>query len=310
MTEWTVLTSPSSGWADHRNHDDCLFHSSSWMRLLEDGFQCSSLYARDESGRKSAGISVFRAGPFRVGYLGFPVGSDSILDTWPDLLRDELADHGLTCIRIPVTAFGRSVCLDLPYAATPETAITDLQSWSLEVVTKNRRRDVRKAQRSDLQIVDAVNAQDGETMHEQYCRTLARKSGVQRYTEAYFCGLIQLAQDHPNLRVLLAKYGEEIAGFTVVGCCGTTAYYLHGAFDWDMREYIPSAALLNEAIEWSQSQGCSVFNLMSSPPGQGSLVRYKEHWGAETRELRTYTLPLKPTYMLFRGAERLYRLVR
>ena len=102
---------------------------------------------------------------------------------------------------------------------------------------------------------------------------------------------------------------DAIAAYTVVALHGRTGYYLHGAFDWSHRELMPSAMLLNEAIEWARLAGCETFNLMSSPKGQDSLIKYKERWGAETREHRVYTLPVRPTYPLFQVAEHLYRLV-
>jgi len=68
--------------------------------------------------------------------------------------------------------------------------------------------------------------------------------------------------------------------------------------------------LLNEAIEWAKAQGSESFNLMSSPQGQDSLIKYKERWGAETREHRTYTLPVRASYHVFHLAERVYRQLR
>jgi len=292
---------------------DSLFHTKEWMSALERGLGCRSLYVFDAKHRRGAGISVFRAGPFQIGYLGFPVGEFAGCDEATlDLLQGlkvALSDHGLTALRIPVSAFGHPVALDLPFEPTPETAIVDLQSWSLRSIAKNRRRDVNKSLRSGLDCVEATDPGDGQTLYKLYASTLERKRGSLRYTAAYFGELIALSQRTANLRVLLAKKGDSIAAFTVVVRHGTTAYYLHGAFDWDMRDHIPSAMLLNESIEWAKAGGCRVFNLMSSPPGQTTLVRYKEYWGAETREHRTYTLPIRSSYAFFRIAERLYRML-
>ncbi len=314
MTTWTQTDQPPDGWRDLCLSRGCVFHSPDWMRLLENSFDCQSMYVVDGGLERGTAISLFRAGPFRVGYLGFPgggiVGADSYPADFAALLRQAIVASRPACVRIPVSAFGAPVRLDLPYDATPETAIVDLQSWSLQGITKNRRRDVRKSQRSGLDVVDAKNPADGTTLYNLYKGTIERRSGSLRYTESYFTELIRLAQQHSEIRILLAKLDGAIAAFTVVVAHHGVGYYLHGAFDWETREHIPAALLLNEAIEWAQVRGCDVFNLMSSPPGQESLVRYKEHWGAETREHRTYTLPLGWVYQPFKMAEKIYQLLR
>jgi len=305
--------SAPSGWSGLCAQGDALFQSEDWQSLLERSFPCSSIYFLDDTSH-GATITQFRAGPFRVGYLGFPVGGmvgggALTLDFLEQLRRAEV-DRLPVAVRIPVSGFGEAIDLDLPYESTAETAIVDLQSWALETINKNRRRDVNRSLRSGLDLVDASDPVDGARLYELYRKTLERNDGSLRYNATYFGELIQLAKRQPRLRVLLAKMDGSIAAFTVVVLHGSTAYYLHGAFDWSFREHLPSAMLLNEAIGWAKSEGCESFNLMSSPAGQDSLIKYKERWGAETREHRTYTLPLRPTYPLFKLAERLYRLIQ
>lgn len=314
MTNWVASVSVPAGFPAASEQAGCLFQTEQWTSVLERGLGCDSIWMHDEDHARGAVVSRFRAGPFRIGYLGFPVGGivarGSDGDAHIESMRGALSTAGIVAMRIPVSAFGPTVALDLPHESTPETAIVDLQSWSLAGITKNRRRDVNKSLRAGLELVDTTDPRDAASLYDLYRKTLQRNRGSLRYTERYFGALIRLAQTEPRLRVMLARLGDAIAAFTVVARHRGTAYYLHGAFDWEMREHIPSAMLLNEAIEWSKREGCGVFNLMSSPPGQETLVRYKELWGAETREHRTYTLPVKPTYPLFRAMERLYRAVR
>ncbi len=51
-----------------------LFHSRDWQALLEQSFGCQSLYAWNAESASGAALSVFKAGPFHIAYLGFPVG--------------------------------------------------------------------------------------------------------------------------------------------------------------------------------------------------------------------------------------------
>lgn len=313
MSNWAA-TSDSSVWSELCDRSGSLFHSEDWLALLERSFGCSSQYFLRDDHHEGAVISQFRAGPFRIGYFGFPVGGTigggALVSEFVEYLRTAKVDRLPVAIRLPVSGFGKFPDLDLPYESTAETAIVDLQSWSLDRATKNRRRDVNRSLRSGLDLADASDPADAARIYELYRKTLERHDGSLRYNTTYFGELIRLSQRHPKLRVLLAMKDDAIAAFNVVGLHGSVGYYLHGAFDWSLRNDRPSAMLMNEAVEWAGMDGCEVFNFMSSPTGQESLIAYKEGWGAQTREHRTYTMSVKPTYGLFKLAERLYRIIR
>jgi len=314
MSNFSISAQPPPYWDEVCARNDLLFHSRAWIILLEASFHVRTQYIWDETARCGGAVTSFSAGPFQLGYLGFPYGGvigggtldDAVLDEWRSL-RSQLLP---VAIRIPASAFAEPVASRLSFDATPETAIIDLPSWTLDVTSGNHRRDVKKAQRSVLQVTDANQAEEGARIFEIYLATVKRHRGGLRYNKAYFCNLIDLARSNPNLRVLLARLNDEIAGFTVVVRHGSVACYLHGGMHLEYRAYQPSTLLLNEAIAWAKGLGCECFNLMSSPADQPSLVWYKEKWGAETREHRTYTLPLRTSYRLFQVAERFYRLVR
>ena len=314
MSHWMPEPQPPAGWSEACDHNDCLFHGDQWMAVLESGLSESTAYLLNDDLQRSAAIAIFRAGPFRIGYLGFPVGglvgSTDLNAGLVDALRSQAGSSELTAIRLPVSGFAGSSQLDLPYVATPESAIVELQSWNLDLVSKNRKRDVKRSQKSGLTLVDATDTRDAARIFSLYQSTLKRHDGSLRYTEAYFRSLIGLAGSHPRMRVLLARKDEVITAFLVVALHQSTGYYLHGAFDWAQRSLRPSALLMYEAIEWARACGCKSFNFLSSPKGQVSLVKYKEGWGATTKNHRTYTLPLRPSYYLFKTAEYFYRLVR
>jgi hypothetical protein len=314
MSGITVSSTPPADWSRICTAGNLLFHSPGWLELLESSFDIQTQYIWDEDARCGGTVSSFRAGPFWLGYLGFPFGgfvgntgiTDELLQSW----QNHRADIRAMAIRIPVSAFGDSAMLDLSFESTPETAIVDLPSWTLEVTSGNHRRDVKKAMRSELKVSDAGDAADGGEIFRLYSDTVKRQRGALRYNEAYFVKLIELAQSNSLVRVLIARMADSIAGFTVTVRHGPVGLYLHGGTNLEHRQHQPSAVLLYEAIQWAQSLGCGSFNLMSSPADQESLVWYKEKWGGETREHRTYTLPLRPSFGLFRVAERIHRLVR
>ena len=314
MNGVSISSAPPANWSTMCAADKLLFHSAAWLKLLESSFNVQTQYIWDDGTQCGGAVSSFSAGPFQLGYLGFPfggvVGNERIADEMLRCWQDHRSEMQPMAIRVPISAFGEPADLNLEYESTPETAIVDLPSWTLDVTSGNHRRDVRKAMRSDLEVADANSAADGVEIFKIYSDTVKRRRGALRYSEAYFVNLIKLAQLSPHIRVLLARWASTIAGFTVVVRHGPVGFYLHGGTHLAYRQYQPSAVLLYEAIQWSQSLDCSCFNLMSSPADQQSLVWYKEKWGGETREHRTYTLPLRSSYGIFRVAERIHRLVR
>jgi hypothetical protein len=314
MSGFSFGLEPPDWWEHKCTKHNAFFQSLGWQSMLEKAFSCRTLYGWHENAESGFAITNFRAGPFRIGYLGFPVGGSigtSVLDqktlhAW-NLSRNPHAPH---CIRIPVSAFSGMPGLQLPFLENPETAITDLQGWGMDSVSKKLRRDIRKARNTELTLADGEFPDQGRIMYVIYRDTVKQHGGVLRYNEAYFKGLVSLARTNPGLRCLFAMLKDEIAGFVVVCRHGDTAYYLHGGTNSLHRRHNPSDLLLYEAITWASQIGSRCFNLMASPEKQLSLVRYKEKWGGITKRHRTYTCPVNgPACMAFRWAEKLYRLV-
>ena len=311
MGEFRFSLQAPSGWEAACRDESAVFGCPSWQTMLESSFGCHSLFAWN--GADGAAITTFKAGPFSVGYLGFPagrlIGDPAALTSLIDELALARAVAKLTCLRIPVSAFGPDPGIDCPSLGNPETAIADLQSWDLMGVSKNLRRDIRKAERSGLDIKRSSDGSLGPSLFAIYERTVKHRGGSLRYNARYFSELLRLSEENPAIQVFAASKGSDLAGFAVIVHHGNTAYYLHGGTVAELRHLSPSDLILADAIASARSAGCEVFNFMASPPDQPSLVRYKEKWGGETRQLRTYSVRLSWSYLLFSAAERLYRLM-
>ena len=315
MGGFSFSLDPLEQWDQHCSRYNALFHSSAWQALLEKAFSCQTVYGWNPDTNCGITITNFKAGPFRIGYLGFPVGGligagtldRDTVTAW----KKQQIPLGPHCLRIPVSAFSDAAELQLPYLENPETAIVNLQDWSLDSVSKKLRRDVRKACRSELTVSDATHPSQVREIYHMYHDTVKRNSGSLRYNEAYFSGLITLAQSHPGIRCMLAWLGTDVAGFLIVGRHGRTAYYLHGGTNIALKRHSPSDLLLHDAITWARQERSECFNLMTSSADQSSLIRYKEKWGAITRPHKTYILSLRPSLCLpFRVMERLYGIIR
>jgi hypothetical protein len=312
MNDFQISTSRPDNWEDLCDDSGAFFSSGAWLDLLERSLKCRTIYVANET--QGFSISVFRGGPFDIGYLGFPagdgVGKGLAENTMIEILEAAGTRDMPTCVRIPVSAFKQGLQLNHRFQTNPETVIEDLQAWSLARVSKNLRRDIKKAQRSGLEVSSASSTVAGKELYDIYSQTVTRHGGAIRYNADYFHELLELARRKSRLRVLLAKQGNNLAGFVVTARHGDTTCYLHGGASPEHRKHSPSDLLLDRAIRDAQLDGSQKFNLMASPEGQPSLVRYKEKWGGTTRNLRTYTIALRPSYQLFRLAEKIYRMIR
>jgi hypothetical protein len=308
MTSLQFSFERPTGFQTACERDSLLFGSADWLSILEAGFNCRTLFAWD--GQGGAAISLFRAGPFSVGYLGFPTGA--VVGSGVD--RTSIFE-GLTNARLP----GKPVCLrtvasafpvleKLRYTsvANPETAICDLQQWSLKGVSQKARR-IRKALREGLRIERAVDEAFGARLYELYAAVIESHGGSARYNEDYFTAAVECSTRSELLDVRIAMRDHDLAGFLVTGRHGGTTYYLHGGTDPRFRALSPSDLLMADAIKEARDRGCDCFNFMASPPDQPTLVRYKEKWGGETRQQNTHTAGMGAMYPLFRVAESLYK---
>lgn len=312
MKDHLVSTVRPDHWEELCVESGAFFSSGAWLDLLERSFKCRTFYVANDTDGFS--VSVFRGGPFHIGYLGFPVGGGvgkiSAVAKIGNILKTAKVPDMPICVRIPVSASGQGPQLNHRFESNPETSIHNLQAWSLARVSKNLRRDIKKAQGSGLNVSLADSSITGKELYDIYTQTVKRQGGTIRYNAEYFHELLELARRKNQLRVLLAKRGDSVAGFVVTARHGDTTCYLHGGASQEYRKLSPSDLLLDRAICDAQHDGSQEFNLMASPEGQPSLVRYKEKWGGTTRNLRTYTIVLRPSYHLFRLAEKIYRMIR
>ena len=311
MSEFNFSLEPPRDWDARCAETGAVIGTTGWQGMLETSFGCQSIYAWNNV--VGTVITAFKAGPFSVGYAGFPagvvIGDATRLPALLAELKSTPTIAAPACARVAVSAFSDASGSWDGGLLNPETAITNLQDWDLMSVSKNLRRDIRKAERSGLSVSRTTDASRGPTFYAMYESAVKHHGGSLRYNEAYFVELLELSSRNSAIRVYEAVFESDVAGFAAVVHHGDTAYYLHGGSSSELRRLSPSDLILSEAIDAAKAQGCGEFNFMASPPDQPTLVRYKEKWGGQTGQLRTVTIPTAATYPLFRVAEYLYRLV-
>ena len=300
MSRLRFSLKPPSNWAAECIKERSLLYSPTWHQVLQKGLGCKTWYAWDEETTAGVAISVFHVGPFRIGYLGFPIGGilngDSLSLSLLQGLQQANWPERPHLLRLPVSAFAGSSSHP-PFhqvSSTPETAIIDLPSWDLNRITKLRR-DINKAMRSNFELRHLREEASSESIYNLYQSTVKRHSGNMRYTQEYFDALLKLTLENPNIYCLGAFKEEKLAGFLIAALNSKTAYYLHGAIDTNQKKYGASDWLLYHAIRWAQTEDMNCFNFMSSPSNQIGLVRYKEKFNAITCDHKTYEIIFNST---------------
>ena len=314
MKKILFTDNPPPQWNELCSQNGDIFNAPEWHAVLSKGFGSKTLYGWDESTSTGLTVTIFKAGPFRIGYLAFPVGgglpAEAISPHLIEVIRDSGLNKALHLLRMPASAFVQKEILSCPSQTTMETAIESLQEWDLAELSHNLQKAVKRAGRSPLEIADAVDPSQGRVLFQLYKDTIKRHGGNMRYTEKYFQALIELSKTHSNLRCVLAMSGGEIAGFLAVGFHQNTAYDLHCCMNLPFRRYNPSDFLTSFSISWAKDEGMERYNLGSSPLQQASLVAYKEKWGGVTREQKTYELALRPVpAAIFNVSARIYEKV-
>ncbi|MFO7603911.1 MAG: GNAT family N-acetyltransferase [Gammaproteobacteria bacterium] len=271
-----------------------IFYHPEWHTVLNVGFAARTVYVRQIKSKTYFSISIFKVGPFRIGYLGFPVGG-ALAGELNESLLLSLKNSGLTLdiLRVSVSAFSKPLELTANCFSSPETAVVDLEKWSLKFCPKLRR-GLKKAHKNNVIFHDLMSDKYASELYEMYRLTVLTHGGQVKYTREYFSALLNLAQRSDRVRCIGGFFGNEMCGFVVAVLDAKTGYYLHGATDKGGKGLGISDLLIHEAIQWAQKEGMTGFNLMSSPVTQPGLVRYKEKFGAVTRQHKTYELTLSP----------------
>ena len=286
---------PPGEWEQRCAETGDLFHSPAWQSVLAKAFGCTTLYLWDAESDTGCALPLFRFGPLRVGYLGFPAGGGIGSLSVPRAIAETLPrvdfSRRVDALRVPVSGFGQSALAKLPAVFQPETAILGLERWEAAALPSALRRNLKKFSRSNLDLRPIKNAaSDGARLHRLYLGTIERHRGRRRYSRAYFEAVVALSRSSNVLRCTGAYAGDQLAAFIVAARSGPVVFYLHGASDPEFQQARPSDALFQDAIEWARAQGAEQFNMMASPASQRGLVRFKEKWGGTTRAHRTCTL--------------------
>ena len=173
-----------------------------------------------------------------------------------------------------------------------QTAVIDLTKGIEELwknLNKKHRNSVRKAQKSNVRIVEAKTEEDINYFYHVLWKDLVERTGMVCNPYSYFKALWDLSRLNNTIKFFFAKYeNKKIASIILIYYKGTILYE-HGA---SLREYAlvnSTNLLLWNAIEDGVERGYKIFDLGGMPPDENSGVyRFKAGWNGTIKQVDEY----------------------
>lgn len=299
-----IYAKPNNDYLCWLGSSNSYFDGEDWGRVLEIGLNVKRFYLWDFDLKTGISLSVFKKGPFRMGYLGFPI----CVMHWQDKRRYSL-NRMLEAIsqmpgkpqlmRMAISPFSGLVSTRKKgkIATTTETCIVDLNDWSA-FGTKKRKKDSRHANRhcSDLQLVRKAS---GSELYELYLRAIDRNSGAVRYSQQYFNELSDRLGGN-KVKMFGLKDDRALLSMIITVRHADAVYYLHGGSVPEVMSRGASDFLMQMAIEDAQDTCANSFNFLSSPNDQAGLIKFKEKWGGISMpsESSTFSTCISGSFLL------------
>jgi hypothetical protein len=163
--------------------------------------------------------------------------------------------------------------------------------------SKNRVRAIIKAEKFGFEVTESKKKEDFKDFYELLSRVSIDRWGYGEAIHPY--KLYEVMSDYGNVKLILAKKDEEIAGGLVTFNYGKTVFYWISAFSEKYKEHNPTSLLFYEAIKVACENGFEIFNFGASGDLEG-VRKFKESFGAKMVKLKTlkvwnkHWLKLKP----------------
>lgn len=144
---------------------------------------------------------------------------------------------------------------------------------------------IRKAKKEGVEIIEENSYKGIEEFYKLYIIT-RKKHGVPPQPEEFFINLFHNMIQRGYVFILLAKYNAKtIAGGLFIKHKKTIYYKYNVSDPTYISKKAPNHLLTWKAIEKACLNGYCCFDFGRTSPDNQGLIRYKEMWGAESRNM-------------------------
>lgn len=181
---------------------------------------------------------------------------------------------------------------DLPCKEHKVAMRLPLEAGLWDRLERKVRNQVRKAEKSAL-TVERGGAELVDDFYTVFARNM-RDLGTPVYSKRLFEEVFQVFPDRATMHVIRLEGRPVAAGITY-----RTARMTQLPWASSIRDYnalCPNTLLYWDAIQYAESEGCTVFDMGRSTPNEGTF-KFKRQWGAEPLPLH-WEYQLKPEQSL------------
>lgn len=305
--ELKVFESPGQEWDEFASrYTDLIFYQSLWSEVLKKGLGGQPLYFCLKEGNEIVtglpGILLdFKI--IKILYASIPyghlIGERVYFKPFLELLGREFKKKKIDQVRITESPFSESFP---PETFIPVTAKSTLLNLDLFTGGKVRegyrgevRRAVRKAEKSGLFIKRAESREEVKIFYQLYLGSMDRNRALAKYPFQWFYQLYEILVQQQKADFIFAMKPPEryIAGVCLVHS-PTSIHYLHNGSDEAFWESRPNDLIVDYIIQDGVQNRKKVLDFMGSDPDDVSLLRFKEKWGSQSKDIYTYVKDYHP----------------
>jgi serine/alanine adding enzyme len=305
--ELKVFDSPGKEWDEFASrYADLIFYQSVWSQVLKEGLGGQPLYFYlKEGGEIIAGLPgvLLNFKIFKVLYASIPyghlIGEKFYYPTFLELLEKEFKRRGIDQVRLTESPFSESYPPEFFKPISAKCSLLDLRSFEKKNIWESYRsevrRAIRKAQKHGLSIRRATTRKEMDVFYRLYLSSMERNRAMAKYPLQWFYALheILIPQGIADVLFAVKSEGEYIAGVVLVHSA-TSSHYLHNGSMGAYLEHRPNDLIVDSIIQKGVEEGKTTLDFMGSDPNDLSLLRFKEKWGSQSRNINTYVKDYHP----------------
>jgi hypothetical protein len=304
--ELKVFESPGKEWDEFASrYTDLIFYQSVWSEVLRKGLGGQPLYFYLKEGDEIvAGLPgiLLSFKIFKILYASIPygnlVGNKSYFSPLMGLLKEEFRKRGIDQVRITESPFFESYQPESFKPISAKCTLLDLRGYNKDEIwegyKKNIRRDVRKAQKSGITIRGGDSKEGIDIFYKLYLASMERNRAMAKYPLRWFETIYEIVTKKGLGAILIAELNRvAIAGVVLIYSPSST-HYFHNGSEYEFLKFCPNELLVHSSLEKAIERGNSFFDFMGSAPNDLSLLRFKEKWGSQSRDIYTYVKDYHP----------------
>jgi hypothetical protein len=286
------------------------FHSPTWVKIIEKTFDdyrtATRMYnvngksilipmmEKNTYGKYAYGFKLFDSMP--MGHGGGFSESDITTDDFRCLVDDIIGHRHILYLALPpfvnISAGKSALKIKDEWNIKDEfnyTHILNLEGKDFEYIEKNykktKRRSIRKAIKSGIEIRNGVSLDDFRDYYNLYAAKATQKWGYPPLPFKFFRKLHRYGSPHVKLSLAI-KDDKTIAGRITFHYSKTIFNYGSVYLD-GYGTFNPASLLLNDSIKHACQEGYKYIDFGGSGKLEG-VRRFKEEFGAEKVEIKRY----------------------